>query len=264
VLHSFLTRRLFLTVAALLLAVAPLAAAPASAQKAWAYNHGAFRATRDTTWVEKNPTGEFHFREVVRNTQYVELHDASRKMTVRLYSKTMYWKTPDKKQWSYMYQGRWVDTEKKPLDEDRLPGERSRLEAPAERQAFPHLGREYEVLGPATKTYNCIAWSIGVQSSWVWPGEKVSDFDRLYGQNGYKRISKLDYGHQGNVDKIVLYGKKKSDGSWAATHGARQLSDGSWSSKLGQLPLIRHLEPDDLDGDSYGVPIAVYVRPHRG
>ena len=61
-------------------------------------------------------------------------------------------------------------------------------------------------------------------------------------------------------DKLVLYGKKKAGGGIEVTHIARQLADGSWSSKLGSLPLIRHLRPDDVAGPTYGVPYVVYVR----
>ena len=62
------------------------------------------------------------------------------------------------------------------------------------------------------------------------------------------------------VAAAYWFGKRKGK-NWEPTHGARQLFDGSWSSKLGNLPLVRHLEPSDLDGGVYGVPIAVYTRP---
>jgi hypothetical protein len=258
-----LKRQIGVVLIVLLLAAQAALAAPAAARKAWLYNRGWFRAQAGSTWLEKNPIGMFRFQEVSRTASCVQLYDASRKMTVRLDGSTMYWRTAGQQHWNYLYHGRWADTNKLPLDQDRGGVERGRLAGPDGRKSFPHLGREYEVLGPATATYNCIAWSIGVTNRWVWPGEKIQDFDRLYGQNGYRRISSRDYSLQPGVDKIVLYGKQKPDGSWSATHGARQLKDGSWSSKLGQWPLVRHLDPDDLDGNSYGRPLAVYVRPHR-
>jgi type VI secretion system secreted protein VgrG len=150
---------------------------------------------------------------------------------------------------------------KRPLDESRNPTERAVIESPADRKDFPHLGRHFEVMGPATPQYNCIAWSLGVTDQWVWPGDKVADFDQLYGKKGYKRQKGLDLRRQSGVEKVVLYGKVRKDGSIQATHAARQLSDGTWSSKLGQQPLIRHLQPDDLDGSAYGKPVAVYTRP---
>lgn len=243
--------------------VATSPASPAIAHQSWLYNRGSFRAVGGKNWVERNPTGTFHFKETARSSQFVELYDPSRQFGVRLYSSTVYISTPSNRKWSYLYHGRWEDTEKQPLNEDKLPVDRASLEAPAQHQAFPHLGHDYEVLGPATKIYNCIAWSIGVTDHWVWPGDRIEDFDRLYGQNGYRRIQGLDYSHRPDLDKIVLYASSKPNGRLVATHGARQLRDGSWSSKLGQLPLIRHLEPEDLDGNVYGVPVFVYVRPHR-
>ena len=160
-------------ISVLLTAVPAVTAASATARQAWLYNRGSFKAVGGSSWIEKNPTGEFHFRETVRTGQYLELYDASRQMTVRLDASSMYWKTAGQKNWNYLYHGRWADTDKRPLDEDRLRGERTRLDNPTERGEFPHLGKDFEVLGPATKQYNCIAWSIGVTDQWVWPGEKV-------------------------------------------------------------------------------------------
>jgi hypothetical protein len=254
----FLTRLPSLVLLAILFAATPALAA----SKGFLYGNGAFKPDQGSTWVERNWTGQYHFREVARTAQYVELYDQSRQVTVRLYAGESYYKTPQTN-WVRLYHGRWDDRNKQPLNPNRLPGERVRLDNPTVRTEFPRLGGDYEVLGPATKTYNCIAWSIGITNQWVWPGARVEDFDRLYGANGYRRITTLDYSRQPGVDKIVLYGKRNPDGTWAATHGARQLADGSWSSKLGELPLIRHLDPNDVDGTVYGVPLAVFTRPHR-
>ena len=155
----FLKRLTALALAAFLLAAAPTAnAAPASARQAWLYNQGSFKVVQGTTWIEKNPTGVFHFKEAARNGEFVDLYDQSRKMTVRLYPTTMYWKLPTQKAWNYLYHGRFEDTQKQPLNEDRFRGERGRLDTLGERRAFPHLGKDFEVLGPATKEYNCIAF----------------------------------------------------------------------------------------------------------
>ncbi len=132
---------------------------------------------------------------------------------------------------------------------------------------FPNLGR-FEVLSSHTaadkKTgYNCIAHTIRVYNRWVWPGKKLADFDRLYRSYGYKRIRKMDYSFETDLDKIVLYGKVKKNGGIECTHGARQLADGTWTSKLGTGPLIRHSTPAALRGPSYGRPIAVYVKTRQ-
>ena len=134
---------------------------------------------------------------------------------------------------------------------------------------FPNLGN-YEILAPFTgndakkkPVYNCISHTLRIYHRWEWPGKDVSDFDRLYGEAGYKRIRKLDYTYDAKLEKIVLYAKKKKDGSIECTHGARQLADGTWTSKLGGGPLIRHDTPESVAGPSYGKPVAVYVRARK-
>jgi hypothetical protein len=61
-------------------------------------------------------------------------------------------------------------------------------------------------IGGATRNYNCLAWSLGVQSSWIWPwpsGSPVSldDFRKLY----------KDYGVNENTGPIDLWGKTGDD-----------------------------------------------------
>jgi hypothetical protein len=135
--------------------------------------------------------------------------------------------------------------------------------------SFPNLGN-YEVLAPSTgrdpkkqTVYNCISHTLRIYHRWEWPGKNVTDFDRLYGQAGYKRVRKLDYSFDPAVEKIVLYAKVKADGTVECTHGAKQLADGTWTSKLGGGPLIRHATPVSVAGPSYGRPIAVYVRVRK-
>jgi hypothetical protein len=256
-------------VLALLLVGAPAPAESSAARyrTAWLFNKGSFKRQAGGGWVEQNAKYRNHFREVARTEHYVGLHDTGRNIQVRLYHRWAYWWTPQAQRWAFLTSGSWQDPRKRPLDEDTFPDERGKLSTPTERKAFPHLGEQYEVLGPATRLYNCVAWTVGVTNQWVWPakpGKKptVRDFDELYRRHGYRRVKGLNFDLQPGHDKIVLYGKR-SGKVWEPTHGARQLADGSWSSKLGLLPLIRHLEPEDLGGASYGVPIAVYTRPKR-
>lgn len=124
---------------------------------------------------------------------------------------------------------------------------------------WPRLGHQYEFLGPGSKKYNCIAWSLGITSKWVWPGDKLEDFDRLYEKSGFRRLQKLDYRQEDGVEKVVLFGRKK-DKRVYCTHAARQMADGSWTNKLGSMPLIKVPAPELMDGPGYGSPIAVYVR----
>lgn len=153
-------------------------------------------------------------------------------------------------------------TTRRALNRRRLPAGRKIMDSPAQQAAFPRLGSNYEVLALGTPKYNCISWSLGVTNKWIWPGKTVADFDRLYTSYGYKRAPRRSYSRQTGLDKVVLYGKVQKDGKVEVTHAARQFPDGSWSSKLGKNPLIRHMQPVDVAGPSYGVPIAVYTRPH--
>jgi hypothetical protein len=155
-----------------------------------------------------------------------------------------------------------------------LPTQWRIMDSYSMQSGFPNLGGNYEVLAARTPpsnlaqyftTYNCIAHTIGVHTQWVWPSSRsdgkafAADFDRLYGQYGFQRVSDLDFSLQAGFEKIVLYGNVVN-GVVEATHGAHQEADGTWTSKLGSNPLIRHATPQAVAGGTYGQPIAVYVR----
>jgi hypothetical protein len=129
---------------------------------------------------------------------------------------------------------------------------------------FPRIRGEFEVDNTSTGIYNCIAWSLGVTNKWINPPKSLAEADKLNGQYGYKRMSGLNFSLTPFTEKVALYALKDASGRITSfTHQARQLPDGSWTSKLGKGPLIRHVNPDALDGngpDDYGVPVAVYSR----
>jgi hypothetical protein len=50
----------------------------------WQYDGGFFKDQGLGNWVEKNWSGTYHFRDVHRNREFVELYDASRDVSVRL------------------------------------------------------------------------------------------------------------------------------------------------------------------------------------
>jgi len=133
---------------------------------------------------------------------------------------------------------------------------------------FPNL-REFEVMDPYTgDRYNCIAHSLGVHSRWVNPrtgpaGKTLQFMDAMYKEKGYTRVTgtgTLDFRLTAGIGKVVVYATVQSGKIQNVTHAALQEPDGSWSSKLGQLPLIRHPTPQALNGSVYGQPVAVYVR----
>lgn len=121
----------------------------------------------------------------------------------------------------------------------------------------------FVTIGPSTQRYNCIACSIGVRDEWVWPGDAVADFDRLYGAHGYHPINDLDFSLDPASDKVVLYGLRLRAGVFKPTHAAKQTASGEWVSKLGSRPLIRHQAVEAVGGLAYGDAMRVYVRPRR-
>ena len=134
-------------------------------------------------------------------------------------------------------------------------------------KGFPRLlDPDVEVLAAGTREYNCIAHSMGIHDHWVNPETGGTDnplepMDRLYGRLGYSRLPDMDVTVCPGQEKVVLYATLNPDASInQVTHAAHQETDGSFTSKLGQLPLIRHRTPESLRGPTYGVPVAVYAR----
>jgi type VI secretion system secreted protein VgrG len=137
-------------------------------------------------------------------------------------------------------------------------------------RGFPRLGGNFEVIGEATQRYNCIAHSLGTHERWVNPETgpshaPLSGMDRLYADKGYYREHELNWRAESGLEKVVLYATLNPDGTIdQVTHAAHQERDGTFTSKLGQLPVIRHETPEALRGPTYGLPVAVYVRPING
>src|SRR5438874_1668548 len=85
-----------------------MGAAQATAPRTqWLYQGGLFENTRGTTWVEKNFDGSFSFREVRRNSEFIELYDQSRDVSVRLYADKCYGLFPNNPSWILLYAGGW-------------------------------------------------------------------------------------------------------------------------------------------------------------
>jgi type VI secretion system secreted protein VgrG len=107
---------------------------------------------------------------------------------------------------------------------------------------------------------------MGIHDWWVNPQTSTADdpfrdMDQLYAPLGYRRLPHLDLTLVPGHEKVVLYATLNPD--WTVktvTHAARQEPDGTFTSKLGQLPLIRHRTAEGLRGQSYGLPVAVYTR----
>ena len=51
---------------------------------------------------------------------------------------------------------------------------------------FPNLNVNRAVVtGEKTRQYNCISWTVGITTKWIWPGIAISDFDTFYKAQGY-------------------------------------------------------------------------------
>lgn len=124
---------------------------------------------------------------------------------------------------------------------------------------FPNLaGSGYEITGPATRDYNCVAWAAGdITSCWdyhqpdaYWPpgiphNHRVETVMRVFATIGYE-ICDGDVREPG-YEKIAVYAFVGH-----FTHAARQLADGQWTSKLGNREVITHPTLESLAGGIYG------------
>jgi hypothetical protein len=139
--------------------------------------------------------------------------------------------------------------------------------------AFRLLGNNYEIVGEASATYNCIAHAAGDKTEWwqnqphannprgaYWPPVQqdgtVESLEAAFKWIGYrdcKNNSRVQWGYQ----KVALYAT--ASGQW--THAARLRCDGRWSSKCGDGEIIAH---DSLDGVSgihaYGSAVRIMRR----
>ena len=76
----------------------------------WQYQGGFFKDVGRGRWTESNPSGTYHFQEVNRNRDFVDLWDGSRGFTVRLYDHAMYLKGGnDHRDFTKFYDGNWTE-----------------------------------------------------------------------------------------------------------------------------------------------------------
>jgi type VI secretion system secreted protein VgrG len=153
------------------------------------------------------------------------------------------------------------------MDRTRFPDERRFFVDEEGRRLFPFLGDAFEVLGPSTMAYNCIAHSLGKINEWVNPrtgpaGDTLVPMEQLYRDHGFERTVLPDCSLAAGATKIAVYASTDAhDTIQEVTHAAIQEDDGTWTSKIGGGPLIRHAMPEALQGPAYGKVVAVFVRP---
>jgi hypothetical protein len=133
----------------------------------------------------------------------------------------------------------------------------TRAESTSLASPFPNLrAGDWCVTAPPTSTYNCIAWSVGDTSKWIWDdvdsfGDhdgkvSVADFDAFYAANGMDPV----VGATPAAPKVVLYSKGTTP-----THAAQRSTHPcgfAFESKLGHEMRIVH-DAYELEGGSvYG------------
>ena len=76
----------------------------------WQYQGGFFKDAGADGWVESNASGTYHFREARRTREYVDLYDASRGYTARLYGNAMYLQGGSQyPTFTKLYDGAWAE-----------------------------------------------------------------------------------------------------------------------------------------------------------
>jgi len=137
------------------------------------------------------------------------------------------------------------------------------------RQSFPNLSnKNHSIASQVTDNYNCIAWSLGIDNRWMWPGDLDSFWPsvvvgadeleaviQLYLDRGYEKCEsgELEVGYK----KVAVYVKEDRP-----LHVALQLESGQWTSKLGSMEDIEHDTLEVLEGEFYGKATIILKKHH--
>ena len=114
---------------------------------------------------------------------------------------------------------------------------------------FPNLDVEAACISaPYDTTYNCLAWTLGFDNVWLWPGACIEAFDKLYRRYGFTRATNGPIAAWGHSLTDMTHGSISGEG-----HGPR------WESKPGDLNRIQH-GMHGLSGAQYGQILAFYKR----
>lgn len=117
------------------------------------------------------------------------------------------------------------------------------------RSYFQNLNTNHVMVsGEPSFIYNCVSWSVGITSCWLWPGSSLKEFDLFYSQFGYERSLR---------GPIALWGHDKD----TITHVSVLVpqSQPDWESKCGADIRIRH-HLNEFKGQIYGRVLAYYSR----
>lgn len=128
-----------------------------------------------------------------------------------------------------------------------LPRPLSPAEQREYRAAFPLLDvTEVVVTGEVDYDYNCLAWTLGLTSVWIWPGSTLTDFDNLYSMYGFNRVKSGSVAVYGATTHEMMHGTIRSS-----------VFRRRWESKCGSGLRIQH-GLHELESGAYGNLIAQY------
>ena len=109
------------------------------------------------------------------------------------------------------------------------------------------------VTGAATTRYNCLAWTLGITTSWIWPWQKPNvakiDFDGFYVAQGFVPAATGPIAVFGLNPNLMAHGSISGPG-----HGPR------WESKCGAWLRIQHGLAEMEGGSLYGNVLGFYTR----
>jgi hypothetical protein len=123
------------------------------------------------------------------------------------------------------------------------------------RQIWPRLNVDAVVVtDEQTRRYNCLAWTLGITTSWVWPwgsrNATKSEFDALYRSHGFNPAAAGEIAAFGLNLNSMTHGSISGPG-----HGPR------WESKCGAWLRIQHGLGELEGGSFYGNVLGFYT--HR-
>ena len=132
---------------------------------------------------------------------------------------------------------------------------------------FPRLVRgDWCVIGNATATYNCIAWSVGDTSQWIWNqvdryGDNdgtvsISDFDAFYDQT----MQLVPATSPTSNTKVALFAKGTTPTHAAAVADISSCGSVPFTSKLGRSVRMAHDLYQLEGGPTYGNVVRYYDR----
>lgn len=130
-------------------------------------------------------------------------------------------------------------------------------------RSFPRLGKDFRVTGPATGTYNCIAWTVGDTTDNLWldvsmeygdgdPYVDLLDFHKMYTDRGMTEVPTA-----ADANVIVYATPGPREPQHAAISHVCASGEKVFESKLGEWERILH-RPQALTDSLYGIPVRFY------